>query len=194
VNGTAGGDDIIIRRLQQAFRVNGSFDVFLAADGSVLTGALPEGPYLQVNYPEGTFNVFVQADGIRRITIDGGAGDDHLIIDRSVNLKTTLFGSRGNDTLQGGVQGDALFGGDGNDALFGGPGTAADSLDAGNGADKIISSARDTVAPNSSDDLLLQGTFSSSTEPFRLLGITPPRVALRVIYSLPITTTGQPVD
>src|SRR5581483_4051909 len=55
--------------------------------------------------------------GIRRIVIDGGAGNDDLRIDSNVKLKAILIGGKGNDILIGGPLGDVLSGGPGNDSL-----------------------------------------------------------------------------
>jgi Ca2+-binding RTX toxin-like protein len=53
---------------------------------------------------------------VKRIQIDGGAGNDSLSI-QDIDRKGLLIGGKGNDNLFGGKQGDTLSGGDGNDVL-----------------------------------------------------------------------------
>jgi Ca2+-binding RTX toxin-like protein len=56
------------------------------------------------------------ASQVKRIRVEGGAGDDHLGISGDVGRHCTLVGGTGNDTL-GGNAGDILIGCGGNDKL-----------------------------------------------------------------------------
>jgi Ca2+-binding RTX toxin-like protein len=58
---------------------------------------------------------------IKRITIEGGAGNDTITIDSSVKKGATLIGGKGKDNLTGGNRGDVISGGPGNDTLNAGP-------------------------------------------------------------------------
>lgn len=70
---------------------------------------------------------------------------------------TTIFGSQGNDAIDGGSVADQLYGGDGNDTLLGLGG--ADTLYGGNGADSISGGAgTDSLFGDSGDDTLLGGS------------------------------------
>ena len=79
------------------------------------------------------------------ILIDGGAGNDSIIIDPSVTTSCTLFGGSGNDTLVGGSEDDRLYGGAGKNVLNGGAGndvlevlgSTADTLTGGGGRDSF---------------------------------------------------------
>jgi hypothetical protein len=68
--------------------------------------------------------------------MDGGAGDDVLVVKSGVSLPVVLDGGDGDDCLQGGSGGDVLLGGDGDDVLI--PGTGRPALDAGGGANRIV--------------------------------------------------------
>ncbi|WP_019502065.1 calcium-binding protein [Pseudanabaena sp. PCC 6802] len=114
--------------------------------------------------------------------IDGGAGNDTLVIDYS-NLITdssfsfdrvenvvlssgggndsytfnntvdNLFGGDGNDTLDSGTLDDRLFGGNGDDRLFGGAGN--DVLDGGNNNDYMIGgTGNNTLFGGAGNDVL----------------------------------------
>lgn len=74
------------------------------------------------------------------VTIDGGAGNDHLNAGRG---PTILIGGEGNDKLIGGKGDDQIYGGGGNDLILGGGGH--DLLDGGTGDDKIFGSCGDDV-------------------------------------------------
>jgi uncharacterized delta-60 repeat protein len=77
------------------------------------------------------------------ITIQGGAGNDHVAIDPSVTQNCLIFGGPGNDTIIAGAGNDTLFGGPGHDRLYGQAGNdilfakdnRSDILDGGPGSD-----------------------------------------------------------
>jgi len=69
------------------------------------------------------------------VTMDGGAGNDHLNAGRGAAV---LIGGEGNDKLIGSRGDDQIYGGGGNDLIMGGGGH--DLLDGGSGDDKIFGS------------------------------------------------------
>src|SRR5262249_53240010 len=80
--------------------------------------------------------VTVPGSGAPGVTVDGGDGDDTIVIDPvsgraaspvavaadSTGLGVTVIGGRGDDTVKGGPGGDNVAGGDGNDSVKGGGG------------------------------------------------------------------------
>ena len=96
----------------------------------------------------------VSGGGSRREFLDGGAGDDVLIVstgsearllggegnDRLIGAseRDVMEGGAGNDTLIGKDGGDRLFGGAGDDLLFGGDGIFSDVIEGGAGNDRLI--------------------------------------------------------
>ena len=82
---------------------------------------------------------FARAD-IRKISVEGGNGDDVVRIDEgngvfTDTIATTIDGGNGDDTLVGGAGAGTLKGGNGDDTLAGG--TGAETLVGGNGNDSI---------------------------------------------------------
>lgn len=75
------------------------------------------------------------ADGERRLTASGGAGDDLLTSDLRAH-GVTLAGEAGTDRLEGGPARDTLLGGSGADALTGGEGDDVLDGDASSGDPK----------------------------------------------------------
>jgi hypothetical protein len=79
----------------------------------------------------------------QNIVIDGGAGNDSIVVDPSVRVNSVLYGGVGNDTLTGGCGNDTLHGGAGTNVLNGGAGddvletlgSTADTLTGGAGRD-----------------------------------------------------------
>jgi Ca2+-binding RTX toxin-like protein len=103
---------------------------------------------------------------VRKVTIDGGSGNDSLTGNAGDDV---LRGGDGADTLIGLAGRDALFGGAGNDRLFGGLGL--DFLDGGNNDDFIDASdsaGDDTVLGGSGSDTakMDNGDSASSVEAF----------------------------
>jgi len=102
----------------------------------------------------------------RSVRVDGGAGNDAVLVDPSMTLPVALFGGAGNDTLTGGSGNDRLYGGDGDDALDGAAGDdvlvaigggAADVSTGGSGYDSFwLDAARkaDPVMDLTPDELL----------------------------------------
>lgn len=82
---------------------------------------------------------FALAD-VQEVYLDGGNGNDKVVIDASVALPATLAGNRGNDTLIGGAGDDSIEGHEGNDWLDGGLGS--DEILGGIGTDTITYASR----------------------------------------------------
>jgi hemolysin type calcium-binding protein len=77
---------------------------------------------------------------VKRLSVDGGNGDDSVRIDESNGvftdaIATTIDGGNGNDRLVGGAGAMTLSGGNGDDVLIGGAGV--ETLIGGNGDDSI---------------------------------------------------------
>lgn len=72
---------------------------------------------------------------LKSVVIHGGAGNDNIKIDPSLTVPTTIFGGKGNDTIQGGGGSDKIFGGAGNDVIDGKGGN--DRIDGGKGKDTM---------------------------------------------------------
>ncbi len=185
VNGTSKADTFLFKRVEQAPLTQNRIRIFIAFDGTTvvfnadgervpqqfevhpfgdddvfITDPQPApGPYIHVI--AGNYDAFVEAIGVQRIAVDAGAGNDYVEITRGVNLRTTLIGARGDDTLGGGTQGDYLSGGAGDDVLFDGAGTAADILDTGPGLDLLSAGERDTQHVTAGSDLTIFSSFSS---------------------------------
>ena len=101
----------------------------------------------------GSFNRADMPDGV---VIDGGGGNDRLIVDASAHLPATLLGGSGRDWLIGGPGDDVLDGGPGNDRLLGGDG--ADLLDGGPGRDRLDGGAgNDSLCGGTGTDAVTGG-------------------------------------
>jgi agmatine deiminase len=84
---------------------------------------------------------------VRRITISGKGGNDHIEIDQtfgSIKVPTVIRGDQGNDVLVGGSGNDLIYGGTGNDELLGEAGDdrlygedGDDYLEGGQGTDYL---------------------------------------------------------
>jgi hypothetical protein len=114
--------------------------ISLSADGrSYLiwsSAELEAGGEVCANLPSSPDELTCDASEIAGFEFNGGAGDDTVILSRSVPAPATLRGGPGNDTLVGGAGDDLLVGGPGNDTLLGRGGD--DHLFGGPGEDKLI--------------------------------------------------------
>jgi Ca2+-binding RTX toxin-like protein len=88
-----------------------------------------------------------------RIILDGLAGNDTILVNRSVRNAVWLYGNSGDDRLRGGSGTNVLLGGAGHDTLLGG--RARDLLVGGQGADHL--------AGNRGDDILIAGTIAGDS-------------------------------
>jgi len=123
-NGTGNGDIIRIARTgnDDVIVTIGSLSRQFDMDNfdTVLLSGLGGNDLIAVDDP-------IEANGLRRkVTMDGGAGNDTL---HGNLLDEVLRGGDGDDMLQGGGGPDAIFGHAGNDSLYGGIGQ--DFLDGG---------------------------------------------------------------
>lgn len=71
------------------------------------------------------------SDQAQRLIIDGGYGNDNIVIDEAVKNDLVIMGGAGDDTIQGGSGNDTIVGGQGNDTLKGGKGNDRITDDAG---------------------------------------------------------------
>jgi Ca2+-binding RTX toxin-like protein len=117
--------------------------ISLSADGRTYVidsvSALEAGGDVCVNPPENPNELTCEAAVIDGFWFNGGAGDDVVIVGRSVSAPATLRGGPGNDTLIGGAGNDKLSGGLGDDKLVGRGGE--DWLYGGPGNDRLIGGA-----------------------------------------------------
>jgi len=115
--------------------------------------------------------------GISRITIQGFAGDDKILISETngaISIPCVIYGGAGNDSIVAGSGRDHIFGEAGDDSLFGGANrdvirgeagddsingdAGADSILGGDGNDSIDGDdGNDTVHGEFGDDSLLGG-------------------------------------
>jgi hypothetical protein len=109
-------------------------------------------------HPEAQPNELVcEATPIGGFEVNGGAGDDSVIVAREVPIPVTLRGGPGQDRLIGGAGADKLTGGPGNDVLVGRAGS--DSLYGGPGDDRLVGgSGNDLLHGESGEDTLLGGS------------------------------------
>lgn len=78
----------------------------------------------------------VPSADVPRLIVDGGAGNDAITVQASVQVDLTIFGGRGNDVIADhGLGNDLLDGGPGNDTLSGASGS--DLLFGGAGSDHL---------------------------------------------------------
>jgi Ca2+-binding RTX toxin-like protein len=185
VDGGAGGD--VYSKVSPRGRAKVK-NVEAALGGTVLPDAFFDGTVLVVrgtpradvfgaydHFLDGTFitvnnhsTVNLLGGGVDRIRLDGGAGDDSMVIgpeDDSyaitpeispIGYPLELLGGAGNDSLGGSVGPDTLLGGDGDDVLTGGP--ANDSLDGGAGNDTLRGNGgNDTLTGGAGADAIVGG-------------------------------------
>jgi RHS repeat-associated protein len=114
VIGTHGDDHVSIDRESQEFKVQADF--------------LPESGHFRTN----------DTDGIERIEIYLGDGNDHARIAGSIDLPVLMDGGAGDDNLTGGYGNDVLEGGPGEDTVLGNAGEDTIVWRAGDGSDAKV--------------------------------------------------------
>jgi hypothetical protein len=140
------------RRLMTASLANGTLTI-IGTDQSEFLGVRAQDGLLRVN-DAGTIRQFNGAD-VQRILINGGAGDDQIVV-RNTRLSVTLIGGAGNDALFGSAGDDDLQGGGGRDVLAGYAG--GDLLQGGDANDLLLAGAgNDTLLGQAGDDDRLRG-------------------------------------
>jgi Ca2+-binding RTX toxin-like protein len=151
--------DIFRMENPQGYR-GGTLLDFASAVPHLKKGAvLASGPYVRVDMGLGR-NFYFVASQVKSIHIDGGAGNDDIVITKTIHVPAMLVGGSGNDTLVGGTADDMLVGNAGNDLLMGGPqGSATNCFDAGTGHDTIMTSTMDDhmVTADGGDTLITGG-------------------------------------
>ncbi len=70
----------------------------------------------------GKFSATRSASDYGSLRINGGAGNDSIVISGSVNTPAIVYSASGNDTIVGGAGNDTLYGGTGIDSIRGGAG------------------------------------------------------------------------
>jgi PKD repeat protein len=159
VIGTHGDDHLLINRDSEGFKVHADF---LPECGHVRTIS-PDGiQRIEILLGDGNDHATVAGNIEIPVLIDGGAGDDHVKagLGPAVLLggigNDVLIGSMGNDTLDGGEGDDILLGRDGDDVLLGGAGN--DILVGGSGNDTLEGGlGNDILLGGSGNDTLLGG-------------------------------------
>ncbi|HUC10219.1 MAG TPA: hypothetical protein VL985_07300 [Stellaceae bacterium] len=92
---------------------------------------------------------------VARNVVQGGAGEDVMVVEPDVNLPVVLNAGAGDSCLQAGSGPDQLFGGPGNDVLIAGTGRPA--LDGGPGVNRVVvpqPMGELRVAPSANGELL----------------------------------------
>jgi len=125
------GDDLLEGGPGADVLLGGAGDDILVIDGQDTVDA---GDGTDALIVEGPAGVTLDLAAAHAELAFGGAGDD--VLKTSGTTGVLLYGSGGDDQLQGGQGDDALFGGDGNDVLIGGAGD--DVLDGGAGDDLAV--------------------------------------------------------
>ena len=170
--GTAGKDHVEVEaegKFKDRIKVEANF---LSDKGHTRT--FRAGDFDRIVIMVGNGNDYVKVDQkiTKPVLIDGGAGDDHLMVGGGA---TTLLGGDGNDVLIGGPGNDVLIGGDGNDVIFGDRGN--DLLDGGNGNDLLFGGSgndvliggagNDRLKGGRGTDILIDPFGSTKLRPFR---------------------------
>jgi Ca2+-binding RTX toxin-like protein len=117
-------------------------------------------------HPSGVATELVcKAPLVAGFEVNGGQGDDSVLVSSATELPVTMRGGPGNDTLIGGSGPDKLIGGEGNDkiagrrggdVLYGGPGN--DELLGGPGNDVLRGGSSDVMNGGSGHNTLIRGS------------------------------------
>lgn len=100
---------------------------------------------------------FTIPDDVDEVVIDGGGGNDLVVIDAGVGHRVTVEGGAGDDNIQGGSGADTLRGGMDNDQITGGAGH--DTIHGGTGDDVLDGQAGDdALYGEDGGDILTGGT------------------------------------
>lgn len=91
-------------------------------------------------HPEGNaYQLICRRSAVAGFEVNGGGGDDAVVLSKDIPVSATLRGGPGNDRLIGGKEADKLVGGAGDDLLVGRLG--ADRLYGGPGRDRLLGNA-----------------------------------------------------
>jgi hypothetical protein len=86
-----------------------------------------------------------------------GSGNDTVLADQLSNIRISIDGGVGTDSLRGGQANDTILGGDGDDTIWGMAGN--DSIDGGAGADRIFGDVQSGVGFGNARSTLGQDTI-----------------------------------
>lgn len=112
--------------------------------------------------PDGLPNYLIcQASAVNDFEVNGWAGDDSVIVGKTVSVPVTLRGGPGTDILVGGEGNDRLIGAAGPDRLIGRGG--ADALSGGQGDDVLVGGRGDDVLVGGSGKDVLSGGPGQNT-------------------------------
>lgn len=168
---TASASSTIVNDDQEdsgVFLDNGVLTVITTADDDYIS-ITRRGRDLTVftyNYATGAYTVdtFRRSD-IVSISVDSGAGNDYVFLDRRIQKDAVIelgdgndvaVGARGDDVINGGDGNDAIYGDDGNDIIDGGLGH--DYIRGGNQNDILRGDAgNDAIFGDNGHDILLGG-------------------------------------
>src|SRR2546421_7530613 len=140
IQGTEFDDTISVNRNGDGLEVTVAHDI---ADGFI--GAADP---ITVTYP---------LSAVRRIILEGGAGNDAITIGQSLKIPAAIAGGLGNDDISGGAENDSIKGGEGNDRIIGSGGD--DLILAGKGDDSVTGDdGNDTLLGNQGRDSLVTGS------------------------------------
>ncbi|HEY2335550.1 MAG TPA: hypothetical protein VGH58_11160 [Solirubrobacterales bacterium] len=142
--------------------------IWLTPDGHsyVIDSVVPleVGGTICENPPGNPNELICKAPLVAGFEVNGGPGNDAVVVSSAVQIPVTMRGGAGSDTLTGGSGPDKLIGGEGNDHLngrggddfiFGGPGN--DEIFGGPGNDVLRGGpGNDTIFEGSGNDAVRQ--------------------------------------
>jgi len=112
---------------------------------------------------------------VKRVQIEGGAGNDDIRLGIDVKLKATILGGKGNDVLIGGPLGDSISGGAGNDSISAAAQQAVFASVAPYGSARLISRTLTPVTedqPNLGGKLFIPGAQKQPTTLVRFVNLS----------------------
>jgi Ca2+-binding RTX toxin-like protein len=150
IAGTAGDDRVSINKACGSIMVHANF---LSGPNHVRTFKAADVKRIEMYLGDGNDHAQIAGNIDLPVTMDGGAGNDHLNAGRG---PAVLIGGDGNDKLIGSRGNDKVYGGTGNDLILGGGGN--DFLDGGSGNDRILGSCgNDVILGGDGNDRLFGG-------------------------------------
>jgi Ca2+-binding RTX toxin-like protein len=140
-------DTLEARDVPAVVDVTGSTLTVLGTAGDDAITVRLSGTNMQV-LDNGVIRHEVAASSVKRIVIDGDAGNDRIVVQNAIKATTFLYGGKGNDVIRGGRGRDNIFGGDG-----------PDNLNGRGGNDRIFGgAANDVIVDAKGVNVLVQGS------------------------------------